>query len=84
VSLVISRQDGAWFRCDGCSQPITERGLVLFRPLETEAAVETLIVHKACIGAMLVRTILPRYSSMPLTTVLGQLADTLEMVNEKK
>jgi hypothetical protein len=77
VSLVVSKTDGVFFRCDGCLQPITEQGLLFYRPLETDGPVETLQVHKGCTGTPLIKALLPRYTSMPLRKALEHVADTL-------
>jgi hypothetical protein len=79
--MLIMSMDGAQWRCDACSQLITERGLALFRPLTGPAdQAEVLTVcSKTCSKSPMIVTLLPRYSSRKLGEVLQQLADTLSV-----
>jgi hypothetical protein len=77
MSLVISIDDGPYWRCDGCLQPITGEGLVLHAPLGGPQPANTFTVHRQCVGESLIRVMLPKYSSRPLSTVMSQLVETL-------
>lgn len=77
MMLIIS-MDGPQWRCDACSQLITE-GLARFRPLGPDDQVEVLTVHKTCTKNPMIETLLPSCSSRPLQQVLQQLADTLPL-----
>jgi hypothetical protein len=77
MSLVVSVDSGPFWRCDGCLKPITGEGLVLHAPLAGVHPLHTLQVHRECTAASLVKAMLPKFSSQPLSTVMHQLAETL-------
>jgi hypothetical protein len=81
VSLVVTVEDGCFWRCDGCLGPISSHGLVLHRPLKPIPGdqPECLTVHEGCTKEPLIQTLLPAYTSMPLAVVMRQLGDALAL-----